>query len=710
MKIKLQVGVSTAFTVIAVIMIGVTVAILYYSNHKLALETAEQEMSSARERAVAQLVGVLAPVGQVVESTADFVTAFPIAARTYDGSKVLESRIRKLPQIYSLYFGAGLGEFYQVIKLPKIVKTFGPYDEPVLENARTVFRSIVVGDRGRRDRYYYQTDWGDVVRKEIALTDYDPRQRPWFQGAANRHGVFVSQLYRFQSTGKPGVTFAKRILDEFDELIGVAGADLTMDQIVDIINDIRIGDEGRAFLLTKTDELIAYTGTRKSEAAFEFVTDKNRDIENIKDPVVAQVIRSWIGDKRPFFEFTDVRDGKKYLASAAPIPEIMGIAPTLGFVVPEDEFVGAIKKSTTRVLEISGVILVLSIIVIMLVSRLLSRELNEVALEAGKISQFDLDDPFELRSAIYEVDELSKSVSNMKTSLQSFGAYVPTDIVRAIVASGDKVSVGGDDRELTILFSDIEGFTPKAEALPPERLMTDLSAYFAAMERAIAEHHGTIDKYIGDAVMAFWNAPSRDENHVLHACRAVLACRLAEQALNVNPGTSELLPVRTRFGLHTAEVVVGNVGSPERLQYTALGAAVNLASRIEGLNKFYGTEVLISEDVAKQAGGRFLMRKVDLVSPVGTTKPVAIFELMAEFGQDAVLAADEEMQAEVRAWEACLKDYEARRFGEALKGFEAYKTQTANPILPDLYITRCRDYIDTPPPTDWNGVESYSKK
>lgn len=710
MKVKLQVGVSTAFTLIAVVMIGVTVAILYYSNHKLALETAEQEMSSARERAVAQLVGVLAPVGQVVESTADFVTAFPIAARTFDGSKVLESRIRRLPQVYSLYFGVGLGEFFQVIKLPEIVKNFGPYDTPVREDARTVFRSIVVGDRGPRDRYYYQTDWGDVVRKEIAVTDYDPRVRPWYMGASKRHGVFVSQIYRFQSTGKPGVTFAKRILDEFDELIGVAGADLTMDQIVDIINDIRIGDEGRVFLLTKTDELIAYTGTRKSDTALEFATGKTRDVDNIKDPVVAQVINTWIGDRKPFFEFTDARDGKKYLASAAPIPEIMGIAPTLGFVVPEDEFVGAIKKSTTRVLEISGVILVLSIIVIMLMSRLLSRELNQVALEAGKISEFDLDDPFELRSVIYEVDELSKSVSNMKTSLKSFGAYVPTDIVRSIVASGDKVSVGGDDRELTILFSDIEGFTPKAEALPPERLMTDLSEYFAAMEHAIAEHHGTVDKYIGDAVMAFWNAPVRDQDHALHGCRAVLACRAAEMALNADPGKSALLPVRTRFGLHTAEVVVGNVGSAERLQYTALGAAVNLASRIEGLNKFYGTEILISEDVAARVGGRFLMRKVDLVSPVGTTKPVAIFELVAEHGQDAVISADEKMQAEVQAWEACLKDYEARKFGDALKGFEDYKAHTANPTLADLYISRCRDYIDTPPPADWNGVQAYSKK
>jgi adenylate cyclase len=203
---------------------------------------------------------------------------------------------------------------------------------------------------------------------------------------------------------------------------------------------------------------------------------------------------------------------------------------------------------------------------------------------------------------------------------------VPKDLVRSIVLSGRAVTIGGTSRELTILFSDIEGFSRKTEGMPPEVLMTDLSRYFEAMEVAISRHRGTIDKYIGDAVMAIWNAPEEDPDHAGHACRAALACRAAGKSLDAT-SQSKLFPVRTRFGLHCDRVVVGNVGSTGRFQYTALGGAVNLASRIEGLNKVYATDILVTQNVVDRTGGRFVFRSVDRVSPAGNSVPIEIYEI-----------------------------------------------------------------------------------
>jgi adenylate cyclase len=153
------------------------------------------------------------------------------------------------------------------------------------------------------------------------------------------------------------------------------------------------------------------------------------------------------------------------------------------------------------------------------------------------------------------------------------------------------------------------------------------SRYFAALSETIMKHHGTIDKFIGDAVMALWNAPDDDADHVIHACEAVLACVRRNGELNAAFREAGWPDYATRFGLHVGDAVVGNVGSSDRMNYTALGATINLAARLEGLNKNYGTRVLVSSAVKERAGGRFLFRCVDEIRPKGFAEAVQIFEL-----------------------------------------------------------------------------------
>ena len=158
--------------------------------------------------------------------------------------------------------------------------------------------------------------------------------------------------------------------------------------------------------------------------------------------------------------------------------------------------------------------------------------------------------------------------------------------------------------------------------------MIRLSRYFHDMTTSIHDHGGTVDKFIGDAIMAFWNAPRPDENHAENACLAALGCLRANRAIDDALAEAGQPPMPTRFGLHTGEVVVGNVGSSDRMQYTALGSNVNLASRVESLNKQYGTQALVTGAVERIARHRFVFRQVDLAIPSGLSEPIALFELI----------------------------------------------------------------------------------
>jgi adenylate cyclase len=172
------------------------------------------------------------------------------------------------------------------------------------------------------------------------------------------------------------------------------------------------------------------------------------------------------------------------------------------------------------------------------------------------------------------------------------------------------------------------------------------SRYFAALSDEIMRHQGTVDKYIGDAVMALWNAPADDPDHTVNACRAVLACLAANEALNTDFGREGWPPYHTRFGLHVGDAVIGNIGSSDRMNYTALGAAVNLASRLEGLNKNYGTRVLVSAAVRARVGDRFLFRSVDSIRPKGFADAIEVSELRGEFA-----SANEADIAMCRRWD-----------------------------------------------------------
>ena len=183
-------------------------------------------------------------------------------------------------------------------------------------------------------------------------------------------------------------------------------------------------------------------------------------------------------------------------------------------------------------------------------------------------------------------------------------------------------------KEITVVFTDVRDFTTIAELADPDLLMHQTSRYVSALTDAFLAEGGTVDKFISDAVMVFWNAPNPQPDHIERACRAALAGKAACEKLNAQFETEGLKSFFTRFGIHVGEAVVGNLGSTERMNYTALGDTVNLASRLEGLNKQFGTAILASEDVYSRVQSRFQFKAVGSVTAKGMTKEIRVFELV----------------------------------------------------------------------------------
>ena len=238
----------------------------------------------------------------------------------------------------------------------------------------------------------------------------------------------------------------------------------------------------------------------------------------------------------------------------------------------------------------------------LLASLLLSRSISRIAGKTERIRNLDFSDRVPVESRITEIVRLSDSVERMREGLEVFGRYVSKNLVHQIMRSPETAGVGGTRREITVMFTDIEGFSLLSETMEPELLTSRLSRYFDALGSAISANHGMIDKYIGDSIMAFWNAPEPDPDHIANACRAALQAAAAGNQLSEKWRGRGRPGFRTRFGLHTGPAVVGNVGARERINYTLVGAVANQASRLEGLNKVYGTEILASGEVAGAHG------------------------------------------------------------------------------------------------------------
>ena len=276
-----------------------------------------------------------------------------------------------------------------------------------------------------------------------------------------------------------------------------------------------------------------------------------------------------------------------------------------GVLLHEDEVLEVVNTTRRQVLMLGLGLLTVAVVLGSVVAHRVSGPLNVVARDLERVGRFEISPGPSPSSFVEEIAVVGGSVDRMKSGLRSFGRYVPMEVVGDLLERGEDARLGVQYRRMTILFSDVAGFSRIAERLPPERLIEQLSEYLLAMTAILSEEHGTIDKFLGDGILAFFNAPHDVPDHVRRACTAAVRCKVRLDELNRAWASAGKPSFEMRIGLHVDETLVGNIGTPERFDYTVIGDPVNLASRLESLSKLYGTCILASDEVRREAGPGF---------------------------------------------------------------------------------------------------------
>ena len=289
----------------------------------------------------------------------------------------------------------------------------------------------------------------------------------------------------------------------------------------------------------------------------------------------------------------------------------------------------------------------------------------------------------------------------------AFGRYVSPELVERLAADRSQLHLGGEQRILSLMFCDIRGFTALSENLTPTALTSLLNRFFTPMTGIVLHHHGTIDKYIGDCIMAFWNAPVADPEHAVNACHAALAMRAALHVLNIELAQQGQEALAFGIGINTGSAMVGNMGSEQRFDYSALGDAVNLAARIEGQSKTYGVDIIISEFTHALAAN-FATLELDLVQVMGRAQPIHIYALLGSQAEQASAS----FQALTASHNAMLTAYRAQSWSRARACLEACRAHPAAIMAPvyDLYAARIQAFSDNPPAHDWDGSYAATEK
>ncbi len=495
-----------------------------------------------------------------------------------------------------------------------------------------------------------------------------------------------------------GVSYAAPFYGPDGELRGVTTVDFDIVAVSSFLAANPVGKAGFAFIIETPAQgeprIIAHptpgilTRTvpgRRGTPRYEFVP-----VGELPDRRVARFMeelslsdREARGNGLRIFAFSDGK--KSYFGSHRKISGGNVPAWSVASIVPREEIMGLVDRNNMETLGIGLAALFLILLASAWVSGLIADPLRRIARQTESIGRFELDSPDLGHSMIKEVDQLMDATDGMKRGLRSFAKYVPSDVVRDILTSGGEAEIGGRRACLTFLFSDIVGFSSIAERMPAEPLVEQLSEYLGEMDRQIRREQGTVDKFLGDGIMAFWGAPAPNAEHALAACRAALLCQERLAGLRESWKAEGKPPFFQGIGLNTGEAIVGNMGSSTRMSYTVVGDPVNTASRLENLNRHYGTGIILSQSTRDLVKDHFVTRPLDLVSVKGRKTAVKIYELM---GSAATCGQKELRIAEftTAALDACL----SMRWDEAIANYEKVLLLDPGDRTALVMLDRCR--------------------
>jgi adenylate cyclase len=521
------------------------------------------------------------------------------------------SIVRFYPDLFGLYYGTVNGSSIEVFNLKAVGGTTLLSDPTQPLPPQSVYALQLI-NRAQNSPptvwQYLDADLQPVRTIEVPNAEYDPRNRSWYKDALKTKGSHWTDVYNYNLFKEKGITISQAVFNASGQIEAVAGADLSLRFLSAFIEERVIGEHGEAFIVDAQGKLISQQ-------------------KNITPAVVQSIY-----DEFQIEQKVDVAievNGGDYLASIHPFPKTFGNAWSVVIVVPRSDFFGGLIKAQNEVVLVSIAIALIAAILVVYFSKRISGPIVQLAKEIDQIKHLDFTENKRIVSNIKEIIFMDNSIGAMRIALQSFSRYIPKRVVLQLIEEGKEIALGGEKKEITILFSDVTGFTGIAESYSTEKVMNVLSEYFSILSKIFLQSEGTIDKYLGDGMMVFWNAPIHVADHAMKACKAALDCQAEINALNEKNSKLGNPVLLTRFGIHSGIAIVGNIGTLDRINYTAMGDAVNIAARLQPLNKTYHTSILISEETKNLIGTNFVTRFIELVELRGKKEKTKVYELVS---------------------------------------------------------------------------------
>ena len=502
-------------------------------------------------------------------------------------------------KIYSLFYANIKGDFIQVIKG---------------QRGETITR-YKMHDGVENDIWQYRDSSFNVIKTEVHLEDYSPVVRPWFKKAIETKQFGITSLYKFNSSKKMGISLINPVFKR-DSIVGVIGLHIDLSKISNMLARLKFSKHSR-FMAGGTGGKILLTD--KQQFKDSLVT-----YDMLEDELLKEAFECSAKNKNSKNELQ--YNGETYFVDRVALLE-NNEQFFLLIITPKSVLFKPVVKNMIISALIIFIVLIIAVIYSIILARRISFPINELSRQMEDLKNLKLDGIDTIPSKIYEVQSISNSMQLAVSALKSFKKYVPSDLVSTLIKDGQVADIGGETRRITVMFTDIKDFTTISENLSSAHLTIHLSEYLEIMTDIIMFHGGTVDKFLGDGILAFWGAPKTSNNTATQACLAAVECQKELERVNKFWAASGDPEMITRIGINTGEVTVGNIGTSKRLEYTVIGDVVNVASRIEGVNKEFGTNVLISEETYNEVKNEFDCEYVSDSKVKGRKGSVKLYEL-----------------------------------------------------------------------------------
>lgn len=577
------------------------------------------------------------------------------------------------------------------------------------------------------DAYWYKRyglDSQGQTTSQLTSQEYQFKQEHWYKNVASTGRPLWSKIYQWSDRPEIiSISASYPILGQDRKLVGVLGIDFVLSQVSQFLKTLKIGKSGRVFVIEKDGLIVA---SSSAEQAYLMKSGKAQRLNAIQsqDPLIRSTAEYL---KQRFTDLSQIKNnqavtfqdkqGERLLARVQPWQDDLGLDWLIVTVVPESDFMGQINANTRNTVLLCLAALVSTVISGMYSSRWITRpvlKLNDAAnqIAAGNLDQHvDLNDLFQIIEISYLADSFNSMSSQLKASFEilenqknSFARFFPPEYLRFL----DKVDVTdielGDhiSKEMAVMFSDIRSFTTLSEKMSPQENFDFVNAYLRRVSPEIRSHNGFIVKFLGDGMMAVF------PNGVDDALAAGVAKSWQVHRYNEKRQAEGLLPIDVGIGIHVGHMMVGMVGEYNRIQGDAFSDNVNLTARLEGLTKFYGVSLLISEDVLTRLTNRqqYKIRFLDRAIVKGRNEPIGVYEVL-----DAQLPDVCDLKLQTQAdFDQGITAYCAGQLQEARDCFE--KVLAVNPTDKTglLYLKRIEILAEQGIPDNWTGIWTFSEK